>query len=118
MQPPPGTWLDVETSYLVHICTYVAHICVASCGTPGALGGSYRINHINYSCSGLFLRRRALDMLCLKHVILFVDVTSFNDAVMSYVTSQHYRCVGYVTIYYKRSANTSVGGVSVSSLVR
>ena len=23
----PGTWLDIETSYLVHICTYVPHIC-------------------------------------------------------------------------------------------
>ena len=21
--PPPGTWLDIETSYLVHMCTYV-----------------------------------------------------------------------------------------------
>ena len=25
--PPPGTLLDIETSYLVHICTYVPHIC-------------------------------------------------------------------------------------------
>ena len=28
--PPPGTWLDIETSYLVHICTYVPHICTSN----------------------------------------------------------------------------------------
>ena len=26
----PGTWLDIETSYLVHICTYVPHICTSN----------------------------------------------------------------------------------------
>ena len=25
--PPSGTGLDIETSYLVHICTYIPHIC-------------------------------------------------------------------------------------------
>ena len=25
--PPPGTGLDIETSYLVYICTCVPHIC-------------------------------------------------------------------------------------------
>ena len=25
--PPPGTWLDIEASYLVPICTYIPHIC-------------------------------------------------------------------------------------------
>ena len=85
--------------------------------TPGTLGVPYHINHVNYSHFGLFLRRHASDMPCLKHVILFVDVASFNDAVTSYVMSQHCMCIGHVTIYYKRVVNTSVGRVSVSSLV-
>ena len=94
-------------------CQPLYHIYVASHGTPGALGVPYPIHHVIY---GRFLRKCASDTLCLKHVILFVDVTSFNDAVTSYVTSQHCTCIGHMTIYYKRAANTSVGGVSVSSL--
>ena len=27
---PPGTWLDIETSYLVYICTYVPHVCTSN----------------------------------------------------------------------------------------
>ena len=50
-------------------------------------------------------------MLCLKHVILVVYVTSFNDTMMSYMTSWHCMCVGHVTIYYKRAVNTSAKGV-------
>ena len=90
---------------------------VASRSTPCALGGPYRINHINYSHFGVFLRRHTLDAPRLKHIILFVDVMSFNDAATSYVMSQHHTCIGHVTIYYKRAMNTSVGGVSISSLV-
>ena len=48
-------------------------------------------------------------MVHLKCVILFANVTSLNDAVMSYVMSQHHMGVGHMTIYYKRAANTSVG---------
>ena len=92
-------------------------IYVVSCGTPGTLGGPYCINHINYSCFGVILRRHALDMPRLKHVILFVNVTSFNNTVTSYVMSQCHMCIGHMTIYYKRATNTLVGGVSVSSLV-
>ena len=44
-----------------------------------------------------------------KHIVLFADVTSLNDAVMSYVMSQYCMCTGHMTIYYKRAANTSVG---------
>ena len=44
-------------------------------------------------------------MACPKHVILFVDVTSLNDAVMS----QHHMCIVHMTIYYKRATNTLVG---------
>ena len=28
--PPPGTWLDIETSYLVHLRTYVPDICTSN----------------------------------------------------------------------------------------
>ena len=52
----------------------------------------------------------SVDMVHLKHVILFVDITSLNDAVTSYVMSQHCMCVGHMTIYYKRATNTWVGG--------
>ena len=64
---------------------------------------------------GNFLRRHASDTPCLKHVILFSNVTSFNDAVTSYVMSQHHMCIGHMTVYYKRGANTSMGEVSVIS---
>ena len=77
---------------------------------PGVLGVPYHIHHINYICFRLFLRRRASDALHLKRIILFVNVTSFDDAVMSYMTSQHCTCIGHMTIYYKRATNTSVGG--------
>ena len=56
-----------------------------------------------------FLGGRASDMACPKRVTLFADVTSLNGAVMSYVTSQCRMCIGHVTFYYKRAANTSVG---------
>ena len=90
---------------------------VASRGTPSALGGPYHVNHVNYSHFGVFLRRHTLDAPCLKHVILFVDVTPFTNAVTSYMMSQYHTYIGYMTVYYKRAMNTSVGGVSVSSLV-
>ena len=49
------------------------------------------------------------DVACLKCIILFADVTSLNNAVMSYVTSQCRTCIGHMTFYYKRAANTLVG---------
>ena len=42
------------------------------------------------------LGRHALDAVCLECVILFVNVTLFNDAVMSYMTSQCHMCIGHV----------------------
>ena len=45
----------------------------------------------------------ALRMQC---IILFADITSLNDT----VTSQCHMCIGHMTFYYKRAANTSVGG--------
>ena len=76
-----------------------SHIYVASQGTPGALDVPYQRNYMIYSHFRPFLRRHTSDTLSLKHVILFVDVTSFNDT----VTSQHHTCIGQVTIYYKKS---------------
>ena len=67
---------------------------------------------------GHILERHTSDALHLKRAILFVNVTSFNDAVTSYVTSQCHMCIGHMTIYYKRTANTSVKGVSISLSVR
>ena len=90
---------------------------VALCGIPGALGGPYHVNRINYSHSGVFLRRCTLDTPRLKCIILFVHVTPFNNAVTSYVMSQHCMCIGHMTVYYKSAMNTSVGGVLVSLLV-
>ena len=65
---------------------------VALCGTPSTLGGPYHVNHINYGHFLSILKRHASDVPHLKHIILFVDVTPFNDAVTSYVTSQHCTC--------------------------
>ena len=84
---------------------------VASCGTPSTL----RVPLLHYPC--LFtailgnFREHTLDAACPKCVILFAHVTSLNDAVTSYVTSQCHMCTGHVTIYYKRAANASVRGV-------
>ena len=97
-------------------CRYRIH--VASHGIPGALGVPYRINHDIYGCFRPFFRRHASDTLHLKRIILLVNVTSFDNAVTSYVTSQCHTCIGHMTIYYKRATNASVRGVSVSSLVR
>ena len=43
-------------------------------------------------------------------VILFANVMSLKGAVTSYVMSQHRTCIGHMTFYYKRAANTSVQG--------
>ena len=110
----------VSVSSLIQVLSsivYIVYIHVVLRGTPGALGGPYHINHVNYGCSGLFLRRCTSEALHLKHIILFVDVTSSNNAVTSYMMSQCHICIGHVTVYYKRATSTLGGGVSVSSLV-
>ena len=66
-----------------------------------------------FGCSGQFLGEHTLDAACLKHVILFADVTLLNGTVTSYVTSQCHTCIGHMTFYYKRATNTSVGGSSI-----
>ena len=63
-----------------------------------------------YSCFGQFLGGYTSDMVRLKRVILFANVTSLNGTVTSYVTSQCHTCGGHKTFYYKRPADTSVGG--------
>ena len=85
---------------------------VALHGTPCTLGGPYHINHINYGRFGVFSRRHTSDMPCLRCVILFVNVTSFNNAMMSYVMSWCCTCIGHVAIYCKRAMNTLVRAVS------
>ena len=60
----------------------------------------------------------ALDAACLKCVILFANVMSLNDTVMSHVMSQHSMCIGHVTIYYKRATNTLVGILACCSFIR
>ena len=52
-----------------------------------------------------------------KCIILFADVTSLKGTVMSYMTSQSCMCVGHMTFYYKRSANTSVGVLACCSSI-
>ena len=45
----------------------------------------------------------------IRSIIFFADVTSLKGAVTSYVMSQCHTCIGHMTFYYKRAANTSVG---------
>ena len=91
---------------------------VALHSTPTTLGGPYHINYINYSHFGVFSRRCILNTLCLKCIISFIDITSFNDAMTSYMMSQHCMCIGHMTIYYKRAANTSIELVIFNSVTR
>ena len=83
-------WHRVE-----HLALWVYHCC---------------INHINYSHFRQFLGRRTSDVAHSKCVILFVNVTSFSNAVTSCVISQCHMCIGHMTIYYKRAASALVGG--------
>ena len=70
-----------------------------------------------YSHLRQFLGGHITDAARPKHSILFADVTSLNSNVTSYVT-QHSTCIGLVTFYYKRAADTSVGGGSCLLFVR
>ena len=80
---------------------------VALCGTPGTLGAPLS----RCSClSTAVLSNFGVGMLQARRVILFANVMSLKGAVTSYVMSQHHTCVGHVTFYYKRAADTLVGG--------
>ena len=50
-----------------------------------------------------------MDVLHLKRGILFVNVTSFNNAVTSFMMSQCHTCISHVTIYCTKAANTLAG---------
>ena len=75
------------------------------------------ITHIFLQPFWTILGRHTLDTACPKHVILFANITSSNDTVTSYVMSQHRKCIGHVTIYYKRATNTSVGVLTCCSSI-
>ena len=104
--------MDTLLSRTGHIYTYVALR-----RAPGALG--VPLPHYSYLVWPFkaILGRHALDTVHLKRVILFADVTSLNDAVMSCVMSQHRMCAGHMSIYYKRATNTSVGVIACCSSV-
>ena len=83
---------------------------VALCRTPSTLGILWP--QFSYS-TGIFLAifcGCASDVPHPKRIILFSDITSLMNTVMSCVMSQYHMCIGHMTFYYKRSANASVGG--------
>ena len=59
---------------------------------------------------GVHVLQSELDNLHLKHIILFVNVTSFNNAMISHDVMA-LQCIGHMTIYYKRATNTLVKAV-------
>ena len=91
---------------------------VASCGTPSTLGGPYHINYIKlWLFWGIFQETR-FGHATYEACHLVCHITSFNDAVTSYMMSQHHMCIGHMIIYYKRAANTSVKAVRFDSVTR
>ena len=57
------------------------------------------------------------DIVHLKRVILFADVTSLRGTMMSYVMSQCHTCIGHMIFYYKRSTDASVGVLACCSSI-
>ena len=96
--------------YIIYIYIYIYIYNVASHGTPSTLSVLLLRYQHHLQPFWAILGRRASDMACQKHVILFANITSLNDAVMSYVTLWCHTCIGHVTIYYKRATNALVGG--------
>ena len=94
------------------------HLYVALRGTPGVLDVPCPCSFGFYGCFKVIFRGCALDAPCPKHINLFSDVTSLNDAVMSSMTSQCCACIGHVTFEYERSINASVGVLTWSLSVR
>ena len=75
-------------------------------GTPSTLG----VLLPQCSClSTAVLGNFGVGMLQAWCIILFADVTSLKGTVTLYVMSQCHTCIGQVTFYYKRAADTSVG---------
>ena len=97
-----------------HMMSRHSLIYVVLCRTPGALGVLLPC----YSCLSMaILGGHALDAVRSKHVILFANVMSLNNAVTSHVMSQHHTCIGHMTFYYKMPANTSVGVLACCSFI-
>ena len=117
--PPPGTGLDIETLYLVHVCTYVPHICVALRGTPSPLGVPLPC----YSCLSMAVLGnfwwahfgRSVSEAC--HLICQHYIVKWHCDVICDVTAPHvyWSCV---TFYYKRATKASVGVLACCSSVR
>ena len=89
---------------LLHICTQCFKVLdVSSCmyvalrRTPGILGVPCPCSFGFYSRVKVIFGGCPLDVPCLKHVNLFSDVTSLNDALTSSVMSQHPACVDHMT---------------------
>ena len=94
----------------IHIYMYI-YIYMWCCVEHPALWVYHcRITHIFLWLFWANSGRHTSDSVHPKCIILFANVTSLNDAVMSYVMSQHCMCICHVIIYYKRAANTLVGG--------
>ena len=75
--------------------------------TPGILG----VPLLQCSCLSMaILDNFGLGVLWAQCIILLANVTLLKGTVMSYVTSQYCMCIGHMTFYYKRAANTLVGG--------
>ena len=76
------------------------HVCVASCSSPGSLGGPYHeITKLQPFCIFFWVTCFGCAAPCCHK---FVNITSFNDAMMSCMMSLCCTCVGHVTNYYKR----------------
>ena len=56
--PPPATWFNIETLYLVYMCTYALHMCTSNIYSGGSriscwggtdpLGGSTDLWHVHF----------------------------------------------------------------------
>ena len=86
-----------------YICGVVRDTRRSGCTVAAVLLSVY--SHFRQFCGG-----HASDVLCLKRIILFANVTLLKGTVTSYVMSQCCMCIGHVTFYYKRSADAWVGG--------
>ena len=70
---------------------------------------SFQVAHISCGTS---------NMVCPKCVNLFANITLLKCAVTLYVTSQHCMCIGHMTFYYKKAADTlQVDGLGTSYLL-
>ena len=91
-----------------YICGVARDTRRSGCTVAAVLLSVY--SHFRQFCGG-----HASDVLRLKLVILFANVTLLKGTVTSYVMSQCCMCIGHVTFYYKRSADASWGVLACCS---